>query len=152
MAAGMEVPREYVRQQLQSMGIQDISEEDLEAYTRGKGLVLNSAHHPILAPACSADFSRLLHHHLQHDQSATSSVEPSLTETPPGAVPSHRNRRHCVSNGAIFSLSHSTGVPPLYTPQQRPPFVQPQSAVFKVPLIPIVMCRCRMTHPLALHN
>ncbi len=35
-STGVEVPKEYVRQQLQSMGIHDISEEDLEAYTRGR--------------------------------------------------------------------------------------------------------------------
>lgn len=32
----LEAPREYVRQQLQSLGIQDISEADLESYTSGK--------------------------------------------------------------------------------------------------------------------
>ena len=30
------VPKEYVRQQLKSMGITEISEEELESYTKGK--------------------------------------------------------------------------------------------------------------------
>ena len=29
------VPKEYVRQQLKSMGITEISEEELESYTKG---------------------------------------------------------------------------------------------------------------------
>ena len=33
--ANFQVSKEYVRGQLVSMGIQNISEEDLEAYTRG---------------------------------------------------------------------------------------------------------------------
>ena len=33
--ASFQVSKEYVRGQLMSMGIQNISEEDLEAYTRG---------------------------------------------------------------------------------------------------------------------
>ena len=33
--ANFQVSKEYVRGQLMSMGIQNISEEDLEAYTRG---------------------------------------------------------------------------------------------------------------------
>ena len=34
--AQLQVPMDYVRKQLHSMGIQDISEGDLESYTRGK--------------------------------------------------------------------------------------------------------------------
>ena len=34
--ATFQVSKEYVRGQLMSMGIQNISEEDLDAYTRGK--------------------------------------------------------------------------------------------------------------------
>ena len=34
--AQLQVPRDYVRKQLHSMGIQDISEGDLESYTRGE--------------------------------------------------------------------------------------------------------------------
>ena len=36
MAAGVRVSKEYVREQLHSMGVRDLSEEDLEAYTNGE--------------------------------------------------------------------------------------------------------------------
>lgn len=39
--ANFEVSKEYVRGQLLSMGIQNISEEDLDAYTRGRELCRN---------------------------------------------------------------------------------------------------------------
>lgn len=38
--ATFQVSKEYVRGQLMSMGIQNISEEDLDAYTRGKWVIL----------------------------------------------------------------------------------------------------------------
>ena len=38
----MEVSKEYVRQQLHAMGVRELSEEDLEAYTRGE--LLHSFH------------------------------------------------------------------------------------------------------------
>ena len=36
MAAGVQVSKEYVRGQLHSMGVRDLSEEDLVAYTNGE--------------------------------------------------------------------------------------------------------------------
>lgn len=33
---GNPVPKEYVRQQLNSLGIKDVTEEDLESYAKGK--------------------------------------------------------------------------------------------------------------------
>ena len=36
--ARVEVSKEYVREQLHAMGVRDLSEQDLEAYTRGQGL------------------------------------------------------------------------------------------------------------------
>lgn len=35
--ARVEVSKEYVREQLHAMGVRDLSEQDLEAYTRGQG-------------------------------------------------------------------------------------------------------------------
>ncbi|XP_064403982.1 centriolar and ciliogenesis-associated protein HYLS1-like [Halichondria panicea] len=48
------VPREYVRQQLKSMGINEISEQELESYTR--------------------DFSRLIQEHIDHDSTSSSDL------------------------------------------------------------------------------
>lgn len=33
---GNPVPKEYVRQQLDTLGIKDVTEEDLESYAKGK--------------------------------------------------------------------------------------------------------------------
>ena len=40
--ATLQVSKEYVRGQLLSMGIENISEEDLDAYTRGKEDIYDS--------------------------------------------------------------------------------------------------------------
>ena len=36
MATGVKVSKEYVREQLHSMGVRDLSEEELESYTNGE--------------------------------------------------------------------------------------------------------------------
>ena len=41
--AGIQVSKEYVRQQLHDMGVKDLSEEDLESYTRGECLLVFTA-------------------------------------------------------------------------------------------------------------
>lgn len=38
--ARVEVSKEYVRQQLYSMGVKELSEADLESYTRGEMLYI----------------------------------------------------------------------------------------------------------------
>ena len=38
--AQVAVSKEYVRQQLNAMGVRELSEEDLEAYTNGENLTL----------------------------------------------------------------------------------------------------------------
>jgi hydrolethalus syndrome protein 1 len=56
-----QVSKEYVRQQLNAMGVRELSEEDLEAYTN--------------------DFSRLMHEHLQEDSPGEASSGESFVST-----------------------------------------------------------------------
>ena len=83
--AQLQVPKDYVRKQLYSMGIQDISEGDLESYTRGEtqkySLFDECSSYHIKLPF--ADFSRLIQERLQHEDSAElSSTNSSLASTP----------------------------------------------------------------------
>lgn len=120
--AQLQVPRDYVRKQLHSMGIQDISEGDLESYTRGEtqkyslfgayrysSLVSQArpkqpqlvesglrdytvSTTPTPHPPFS-DFSRLIQERLQHEDSAElSSANSSSASTP--AYPPSTNAMH----------------------------------------------------------
>ena len=115
-----------------SMGIQNISEEDLEAYTRGEeihnllGYQLN--HHFI----SSSDFSRLVEGHLERKPSTSSAtVTSSLGVTPQTSVSGQQH--HPVSShnqapgsSAMSMSAQHTPLNPTNVPQQ------PGSAVFKV--------------------
>ena len=87
--AEVQVSKEYVREQLHAMGVRNLSEQELESYTRGRICSLNAPcevfnysllmfHLNIFLSmcACTPDFARLIQEHLQHDSSlGTSSGE-----------------------------------------------------------------------------
>ncbi len=109
------VPREYVRQQLKSMGINEISEQELESYTRGVDIwafYLNSS--LCFLCVCVADFSRLIQEHIDHDSTSSSDLS-SLSDA---AQP------RPLSSCSVSSVE----VTPLNTHHPPPP----RSALFKV--------------------
>ena len=64
--AQVSVSKEYVRQQLNSMGVRELTEEDLDAYTNGTFLPISLLHEEAyITDGLISDFSRLLHEHLQ---------------------------------------------------------------------------------------
>ena len=120
--ATLQVSKEYVRGQLLSMGIENISEEDLDAYTRGKEDIYdsNNLSQSVTVIISISDFSRLVEGHLEHEQS-TSSV---AAEAMPRVSSSHPLMHR--PSATSLSAQH-TPVNPVTNVQQ-----QPGSAVFKV--------------------
>jgi hydrolethalus syndrome protein 1 len=70
MATRVEVSKEYVREQLHSMGVRDLSEKDLEAYTK--------------------DFAELIQHHLREETPAEASGGDSFSSTNSSQLPSEQ--------------------------------------------------------------
>ena len=112
--AQLQVPKDYVRKQLHSMGIHDISEGDLESYTRGEtqkySLFDECSGYHIKLPF--ADFSRLIQERLQHEDSAgLSSANSSLASTPAYPPPTsgmHAQGDTLLHSGMPSSLSWFT--------------------------------------------
>lgn len=101
--AQLQVPKEYVRRQLQSMGIQEISEGDLESYTRGETLSLEYFPSVPLAtcyhghPCLLADFSMLIQEQLHREDSAQPSSNNSSLGGTPHSLP---------TSGAFSQAAH----------------------------------------------
>ena len=122
--ATFQVSKEYVRGQLMSMGIQNVSEEDLEAYTRGKyGLIYAIPNIIILLSILFSDFSRLVDGHLEQEDS-TSSNE-SNTPQDPASLHQYRPKTRGAPSSARSSTQHTPVNPSI-------PHQKPSSAVFKV--------------------
>lgn len=102
--AQLQVPKEYVRRQLQSMGIQEISEGDLESYTRGETLFLEYSPSVPLAtcyrghPCLLADFSMLIQEQLHREDS----VQPSSNNSSLGGTPHSPPTSGALSQAARF--------------------------------------------------
>ncbi|KAL5463222.1 hypothetical protein EMCRGX_G032101 [Ephydatia muelleri] len=94
----LEAPREYVRQQLQSLGIEDISEADLESYT--------------------SDFMKLIHEHLKNDSAVNSEsssnegshLQMSSSATTPTMAPPSGNTSHPVSRHSVAKATPQCAV------------------------------------------
>ena len=117
-----------------SMGIQNISEEDLEAYTRGKFnksskiiIIFTKINFGIICILFRlSDFSRLVEGHLEQDDptSSAGSHSDGPQETGPGKR--HQPRTHGAPSSAHGSGTQHTPVHTSFALQQ------PGSAVFKV--------------------
>ena len=132
--ANFQVSKEYVRGQLVSMGIQNISEEDLEAYTRG---IKHLSCRQIISKVsmvlyyfvlfCLSDFSRLVEGHLDQDDPTPNSQSETAHCQEAGPGRQSQPKTH----GAPSSSAHSSSTQ--HTPVNTPfALRQPGSAVFKV--------------------